>query len=113
LVQLGCAICVACFLPYCQVQRGHVIVDFLTLRCSAATKALLDAIAAMLLAICAAVLAWRLWVGALDVRAAGESSMILGVPIWWAYAPMVLAFTLLAAVALYSAWNDLLARQQA
>jgi TRAP-type C4-dicarboxylate transport system permease small subunit len=113
LVQLGCAVCVACFLPYCQVQRGHVIVDFLTLKSSAATKALLDGIAATLLALCAAFVAWRLGVGTFSVRAAQESSMILGVPIWWAYAPMVLAFALLAAVALYCAWHELFARKAA
>jgi len=111
LVQLGCAVCVACFLPYCQVQRGHVIVDFFTLKAGAGTKAMLDGIAALLLALSAAVIAWRLLLGLVAVRTANESSMILGVPIWWAYAPMVAAFALLAAVAAYTAWHDLLARK--
>ena len=111
LVQLGCAVCVACFLPYCQVQRGHVIVDFFTLKTSAAAKTLLDGLAALLLAMCAGLIAWRLLVGLADVRAANESSMILGVPIWWAYGPMVAAFALLAAVAAYTACHDLLARK--
>lgn len=113
LVQVGCAICVACFLPYCQVQRGHVIVDFFTLKASARTRAVLDGIAAVLLALCAAVIAWRMLVGLIDVRAANESSMLLGVPIWWAYCPMVAAFALLSAVAAYTAYHDLFARETA
>jgi TRAP-type C4-dicarboxylate transport system permease small subunit len=113
LVQLGCAVCVACFLPYCQVQRGHVIVDFFTLKTSTTTRALLDGVAALLLALCAGVIAWRMLVGLFDVRAASESSMILGVPIWWAYAPMVAAFALLAAVAVYTAYHDLFAGRTA
>lgn len=113
LVQLGCAVCVACFLPYCQVQRGHVIVDFFTLKTGAGTKAMLDGFAAILLTLSAGVIAWRMLVGLIDVRAANESSMILGVPIWWAYGPMVAAFALLAAVAAYTAYNDLLARRSA
>ncbi len=113
LVQMGCAICVACFLPYCQAQRGHVIVDFFTLKLAVNTRRLLDAIAAHILAACAGVVSWRLYVGMHSVREANESSMLLGVPIWWAYAPMVVAFALLCVVALYSAWSEFTLRRHA
>jgi TRAP-type C4-dicarboxylate transport system permease small subunit len=44
LVQLGCAVCIACFLPYTQFQRANIIVDFFTDKCSDKTKELLDGI---------------------------------------------------------------------
>ncbi len=105
LVQLGCAVCVSMFLPYCQMRRGHVMVDFFTVAASERTKAVLDAAGALLLAACAALIALRLAAGMLDSRASGEASMILNVPIWWAYAPMIPSFLLLALAGLYTAWD--------
>jgi TRAP-type C4-dicarboxylate transport system permease small subunit len=110
LVQLGCAICVACFLPYCQVERGHVMVDFFTMRASPRSKTLLDALGALLLGASAALLTWRMIAGTLAMRSAHETSMLLGVPIWYVYAPLVAAFALLAATGFFAAWLDF--RQQ-
>lgn len=106
LVQLGCAVCVACFLPWCQIEKGHVIVDFFTLRASPRTKARLDAIGALLLGACAALIAWRLGLGTWSVWSNQETTMILGAPLWIGYAPLVPAFALLAATAFYSAWLE-------
>jgi TRAP-type C4-dicarboxylate transport system permease small subunit len=52
-VQLGCAVCVSLFLPWCQVRGGHVIVDFFTLHLAERRRTLLDATGAPLLAACA------------------------------------------------------------
>lgn len=106
LVQLGCAVCVACFLPWCQIEKGHVIVDFFTLKLSPRARNRLDAIGALLLALCAALLAWRLALGTISVWTNQETTMILGAPIWLGYAPLVPAFALLAATGLYTAWFD-------
>ncbi len=106
LVQLGCAVCVACFLPWCQIEKGHVIVDFFTLRASPRTKAWLDALGALLLGACAALIAWRLALGTLSVWSNQETTMILGAPVWLGYAPLVPAFALLAATGFYSAWLE-------
>ncbi len=103
LVQLGCAVCVSCFLPWCQVERGHVIVDFFTLKASARAKAWFDAGAAFLLGACAALVAWRLALGTWSVWSNEETTMILGAPVWIGYAPMVPAFALLAATGFYTA----------
>lgn len=106
LVQLGCAICVASFLPWCQIEQGHVIVDFFTLKLTPRTKSRLDAIGAALLALCAALLAWRLALGAFSVWSNQETTMILGAPVWLGYAPLVPAFALLAATGIYAAWIE-------
>ncbi|MDO9599571.1 MAG: TRAP transporter small permease subunit, partial [Azoarcus sp.] len=50
LVQMLSAMGIAMCLPYCQLKRGHVFVDFFTLWAPASLKRVLDAIASLLLA---------------------------------------------------------------
>ena len=110
LVQMGCAIAVSAFLPFCQMRRGHVIVDFFTVGLPRRMRARFDGCGALLLAACAALIAWRMAIGLADARASGESSMLLAVPVWYAYAGMVPSFALLAIAACYSAWSDFCGR---
>lgn len=105
-VQLGMAVSVSAFLPLTQMLRGHVIVDFFTLNSPAPVKRSLDALGALLVGACAALLAWRVGAGALAIRASGEESMLLGIPLWIAYASMVPSFALLAATGLYGAVRE-------
>jgi TRAP-type C4-dicarboxylate transport system permease small subunit len=102
-VQLGMAVAVSTFLPLTQMLRGHVIVDFFTLRAPEPVKRGLDALGSLLVAAAGALLAWRLGAGALAIRASGEESMLLGIPLWIAYAGMVPSFALLALAGLYTA----------
>ena len=103
LVQIGCGAAIAAFLPYCQLQRGNIIVDFFTVRASPRTQAALDTLGALLVALVMAVLAWRTAVGMVAVRAAGEVSMIVGFPIWIGYAAIVPSLALATLVALHTA----------
>lgn len=107
LVQLGCAVAISFCLPYCQWRRGHIIVDFFTVRTSTRTRAALDAFGALLLALIMALVAWRTGAGALAIKASNETSMIMGVPVWYAYALMTPAFALTAASGLHTAWRSL------
>ena len=103
LIQIGCAICVAAFLPWCQMQGGNIIVDFFTTRASTRTQAWLDVFGALLLAAVMLLVAWRTGVGALAVKASGETSMIMGFPSWIGYAFMAPGFALTALAALHTA----------
>jgi TRAP-type C4-dicarboxylate transport system permease small subunit len=105
LVQLGCAISVAAFLPFCQMRGGHVLVDFFTANARRAVRAALDTFGALLLAVAAAVFAWRLAAGALSFAAANDQTTILEIPTWWALALMTPSFALLAAAGFYTAWQ--------
>jgi TRAP-type C4-dicarboxylate transport system permease small subunit len=105
LVQIGCAICVAAFLPWCQMQRGNIIVDFFTVRASARTRAWLDVFGALLVAAVMLLVGWRTGVGALAVKASGETSMIMGFPSWIGYAFMTPGFVLTALAAAYTAYD--------
>ena len=110
LVQFGCAVAIAFFLPYCQLMRANIIVDFFTVRSSARTQRALDAGGGLLLAVSMALLAWRTGAGTLAMEAGGETSMIMSVPLWYAYAAMTPGFGLAALAGLHSAWLDWRAR---
>jgi len=103
LVQIACGAAIAAFLPYCQLQRGNIIVDFFTTRASPRVQSALDALGAVLVALVMAVLAWRTAVGMVAVRASGEVSMIVGFPIWIGYAAIVPSLVLGTLVALSTA----------
>jgi TRAP-type C4-dicarboxylate transport system permease small subunit len=102
LVQIGTAAALALFLPYCQLHGGHLIVDIFTARADASVHRRLETAAHWAAAAVLALLATRAAVGVADLRAAGETSMVLGVPLWLAYAPMAPALALAALIALLS-----------
>ncbi len=54
-----------------------------------------------------ALLSWRTGVGAFAVHAAGETSMIRGLPMWWVYASLAPGLALAALIALLQAWLHL------
>jgi TRAP-type C4-dicarboxylate transport system permease small subunit len=103
LVQFLCAGAVAMSLPYTHWVSGHVIVDFFTAKAPARLNAVLDTMANFLLAFFAGLISWRIWVGLLDLRGSFDASMLLEIPTWWAYTPLVPSFALLSLTALYRA----------
>lgn len=105
LVQMMSAVAVTMALPFCQMVRGHIIVDFFTVRLPPRANAALDTVAALLLALCAFVLAWRVGLATLEFRQNHDASMLLNLPTWWGYAPMAPSFFLLGCAALYTAWH--------
>ena len=107
LVQFLCAGAVAMSLPYTHWISGHVIVDFFTAKAPARFNALLDTLANLLLATFAALLTWRIWVGLLDLQGSFDASMLLEIPTWWAYVPLLPSFALLTVTALYRAFEKM------
>jgi TRAP-type C4-dicarboxylate transport system permease small subunit len=103
LTQFGIALAISLALPWCQHQRANIIVDFFTQRLRAQRIRWLDAAGALLLALMCALLAWRTSVGALAVHAAGETTMIMALPMWWAYASLAPGLALTALIALLQA----------
>ncbi len=94
---------IALFLPWCQVRRGNIIVDFFTAKASAATQALLDRAGALLLAVVMALLAWRSGIGGWNAWTSQAGSMMLGFPEWIVYCGIVPPLALTAAIALMQA----------
>ena len=104
LIQLGCAVAVAAFLPFCQMRGGHVLVDFFTMNSRPAVRAALDTLGALLVGIAAAVFTWRLTAGAIGLQQANDQTTILEIPTWDAVALMVPSFALFSLAGFYTAW---------
>lgn len=97
LVELGSAVAIFCFLPWCQVSGGNVLVDFFTSKSSPRGNHLLEAAGDLLYLLIAALLAWRLFHGAAEMREYGEQTMVLRVPLWWSFPVILPAMLLLVA----------------
>ncbi|MFO1244414.1 MAG: TRAP transporter small permease [Ramlibacter sp.] len=91
---------VALFLPWCQVRRENIIVDFFTARMSEQVNARLDRFGSLVLATVMLLLAWRTTVGGISAFNANSSTMMLGFPEWIVYALMVPPMVLTAVIAL-------------
>jgi len=102
-LQMCAAVASACFFAYCHLANGDVKVDFFTHNLSTAKVAAMDAFGSLLVGLFGALLAWRTAAGAWAVQEAGETSAILGWPVWLAQALMVPGFALLAAAGFYMA----------
>lgn len=91
---------VALFLPWCQVRRENIIVDFFTARMPEQVNARLDRFGSLVLATVMLLLAWRTTVGGISAFNANSSTMMLGFPEWIVYALMVPPMVLTAVIAL-------------
>ena len=100
LTQALIALAISLGLPWCQLHGGNIIVDFFTQKLSHRANRTLDGFGALLVAAMCALLAWRTAAGAFAVRDAGETSMILSLPMWWAYASLAPGLALSALIAL-------------
>ncbi len=92
---------IALFMPYCQLVRGNIIVDFFTAKLSPPANDRLDRFGALLLAILFSLLAWRTVLGGLNSYATHSETQILGFPEWVTYAAMVPPFVLTCAIGLH------------
>lgn len=124
LVEAGCAIAVFAFLPWCQMQRGHVTVDLVINRLPARGRALTGLIGDISIAILALLIFWRIWLGfgekfpygSETFRAAlsmgskpffPETSYELQLPVWIPYGFATMGAALFALVSLYTVWRAL------
>lgn len=110
LVQLGCAVVVAAFLPYAQFKRANIIVDFFTTGASAGAQRRMDAFGTLLYTLVMALLSWRVAVGGIDIHAAGERSMLMDLPLWVTYVLMVPGFVLCTVIGAYQTVQQLRAQ---
>ncbi len=103
LTQFAIAFSISLCVPWCQLQGANIIVDFFTQKLRPSRRQVLDGIGALLMAVMLALLAWRTGMGAVAVHAAGETSMIRSLPMWWVYASLAPGLGLAALIALMQA----------
>jgi TRAP-type C4-dicarboxylate transport system permease small subunit len=90
---------VALFLPWCQLRRDNIAVDFFTARLSTQANGGLDRLGNALLGAVLLLLAWRTAVGGWNAWSVGATTMMLGFPEWIVYAVMVPPMALTGVIA--------------
>ena len=104
IVEAGVAFAIMAFLPWCQIVRGHAVVElftsFLPLRANKYLALFWEVIFAAVLFL----IAWRLFVGMSDKMRYGETTFLLQFPIWWGYAACGFAAAIACVTAVYSVW---------
>ena len=101
----GCAI--FAFLPYCQLRRANIVVDFFTNGMAPRGKALLDGMGTLIYLVVATILGWRLYFGMIELR---ESSQVLAVVDfyrWWTVPFDLFCMAALVAAIAYSLVHDI------
>ena len=95
---------VALFMPWAQLRRGNIIVDFFTAKMSEGVNAGLDRLGALTLALVMLLLAWRTTIGCLNAYDSQTTTMMLGFPEWVVYAAMVPPLLLTGVIGLAQAF---------
>ncbi|MFK5980508.1 MAG: TRAP transporter small permease [Rhizobiaceae bacterium] len=107
MVEIGCAIAVSAFLPYCQLAQGNVIVDFFTQNTHPKIKNVMDAFGCIMLTLMAMLFTWRLSLGGYDLYRYNDQTMILQVNTWFGFVIIVPSMALLAIAGLVTSWRAL------
>jgi TRAP-type C4-dicarboxylate transport system permease small subunit len=102
LVAILTGISVFLFLPYVQLTRANVIVDFFLSGASPRLRGTFDSLGGLVYVGIATLFFWRQWIGMNDFIRTGETSLILEVPRWWTLPLAVACLFLLVAVCVYT-----------
>jgi TRAP-type C4-dicarboxylate transport system permease small subunit len=108
LVSLGSGLSVMGFLAYGTLMRSNILVDSFTGWLPRRMNDVIDAFWMLVWAAVAAVLAERLTLGARETLRSGTTTMVLGLPTWWAIGLGALGFAAAALAAL--SWTGRFAR---
>lgn len=107
LVEIGIGFAVFTALPWCHLKRGHASVELFAPALGDAVNRALDAVIDAAVLATALLLAWRLAVGMLDKKAFFETTFVLGIEIWQAYAVALAGAAAFCVVAAWRAWESL------
>lgn len=124
LVEIGAAVAVFSFLPWCQLNRGHVTVDILVRSFPEKIGRWLELLGNISISIIALIIAWRLWMGmgervtwfeqtTRDILGFGykpfsvETTFILGLPTWYGYALGMVGALMFALVSVFTVWRSI------
>ena len=102
LVELGCAIAISSFLPLCLLKKGNVTVDFFSARFPPKLIHSLEIFTDLIFVVVSATFSVRMTLGIQDFYKYGEETMLLQIPIWIPFIPVLVSFYLLTACAIYS-----------
>ena len=106
MVELGCAVAICSFLPWCQYNRGHVTVDVFVGLGPRWLHRFTQLTGDIVVTVIAAVLLWRFWLGMGEMISNGQETYLLGLPIWYGYVGGAVGMVLFLIVSLYTVWRD-------
>ena len=95
LTEVGVALAVFAFLPYCQIAGLNVTADIFTARASRLWLSVFALLGGAIALAFGAFLLWRMYFGMLDQRLYEATTTILQLPLWWAYAGCLASLALL------------------
>ena len=104
LVEAGVAFAIMAFLPWCQLTRAHASVGVVTAAMPERVERVLALLWEIVFAIVLTIVAWRLFAGMGDKARYAETTFMLQMPVWWAYAAVFVASMVAVAVALFAVW---------
>ena len=89
LVEMGTAVAVLLFLPWTYLKGGHATVDLLYTHLPAWARRGVLMISDLLMLAVWLLMTWKLFEGMLEKKQYMETTFILQMPLWWAYAACV------------------------
>lgn len=107
IVEMGCAVAVFCFLPWCQINRGHVTVDVFIEYMPVRVQIFLSLLGNVALTAASGLIANQLRLGLAERLSDGQETWILGMYVWWGYAGALIGAVLFAVISLYTVWRSL------
>lgn len=102
LIGIGTGVAVFAFLPYCQIKRANVLVDFFLVSAPARVKASFDVAGCLIYGVIMVLFSWRTTVGGIGLYEAAETTYMLGIPRWWTFPLAIACLVLLVAVCGYT-----------
>jgi len=101
-------IAIFCFLPYCHLMGGNIVIDFFAKPFPQAVQDGLDVVMNLLFAALAAFISWRLMAGGITTFERGRQSMFLQLPEWPVYLVASIVTVLWVLVILFAAYEAFL-----
>lgn len=102
LVAIGTGVAVFACLPYCQLMRGNVLVDFFMNNAPTRAKTIADIIASLIFLAIGLMLTWRMIYGAIDMHDVNEVSMTIGFPRWSTFPISIVFMSFLVIIIIYT-----------
>lgn len=107
MIELGTCTAVFAFLPYCQMIRANVIVDFIMSKTPTRAKTACDLLGNAMYLFLGCLLTWRLILGGHDMYKYNEMFATTELPRWYSFPYAALCMFLLIAVTAYTVWRSI------
>ncbi|MCC7059768.1 MAG: TRAP transporter small permease [Burkholderiaceae bacterium] len=98
LTERGTAVAIFAMLPYCHLRGGNVVVDMFVGMLPRPLRRQLAISGELLFTLVAGVMTWRLALGGVNQYQFHDMSMMLQIPTWWMFVPIVFSMGLLTLV---------------